>query len=421
MEQPPMPKLVKQWGQSDLKTLQEGVHFVGQPAGLTLHVKPSKGQNSRLKASWILRVYVGSRRRNLGLGTYPEVGLAEARKKASEIKLLCSQGVDPIRQKHEQRQQVELTTAKKRTFQQVAEEYLAIHEADYRNEKHRKQWRSTLESYAYPQIGNIPVPDIAIEDVLAVLQPIWTTKTETASRLQGRLERIFDLAITSGLRETNPARWRNFLSVRLPSPSRIATVTHLPSLPYRDLGRFTDALSRRSGMAARALEFLILTAVRSGSVRQARWSEVDFEGLEWRIPKDHTKTRAGDHRVPLTQQMVALLETLPRRPDTDLIFPSKNGKMLSDMSLNMLMRKMRASGDLWIDAVPHGFRSTFRVWAAEATSYPSELAELCLMHSVGSSVYQAYQRSDLFEKRRQIMADWSETALKRCKGVVAND
>jgi integrase len=174
-------------------------------------------------------------------------------------------------------------------------------------------------------------------------------------------------------------------------------------------------------MAARALEFLILTAVRSGSVRQARWSEVDFEGLEWRIPKDHTKTRAGDHRVPLTQQMVALLETLPRRPDTDLIFPSKNGKMLSDMSLNMLMRKMRASGDLWIDAVPHGFRSTFRVWAAEATSYPSELAELCLMHSVGSSVYQAYQRSDLFEKRRQIMADWSETALKRCKGVVAND
>lgn len=416
-----MPKLVKQWGQSDLKTLHEGVHFVGQPAGLTLHVKPSKGQNSRLRASWILRVYVGSRRRNLGLGTYPEVGLTEARKKAGEIKLLCDKGVDPIRQKNEQRRELEKSSANNRTFKHVAEEYLLAHEGDYRNEKHKKQWRSTLESYAYPRLGNLPIREVSIEDVLGVLQPIWKTKTETASRLQGRLERIFDLAITTGIRETNPARWRNFLSVRLPSPSRIATVTHFPSLPYQDLGRFMEALSKRSGMAARALEFLILTAVRSGSVRQARWSEIDFKALEWRIPKDHTKTRSGDHRVPLTPQMVVLLEVLPRRSDTDLIFPSPNGKMLSDMALNMLMRKMQASGGLWMDAVPHGFRSTFRVWAAEATSYPTELAELCLMHSVGSAVYRAYQRSDLFEKRRQIMADWSETALKRSKGVVAND
>ena len=322
-----------------------------------------------------------------------------------------------MRQK--KRADADLQRLKSKTFKQVAEEYLTTHESDYRNEKHRKQWRSTIETYAYPVIGQLPIGQVGIEDVLRVLKPIWSDKTETASRLQGRIEKIFDLAVSSGLRETNPARWKNFLSLRLPAPGRIAEVRHHPSLPYQALPQFMQALSGRSGMGARALEFLILTAVRSGSVRQAKWSEIDFQALEWRIPKDHTKTRFGDHRVPLTPQMVSLLKALPRRLDTDLIFPSPTGKVLSDMALNQLMRKMRASEVLTVDAVPHGFRSTFRVWAAEATTHPAELAELVLGHSVGSAVYRAYQRSDLFEKRRDIMRDWNDTVFKRSEKVIA--
>jgi integrase len=268
-------------------------------------------------------------------------------------------------------------------------------------------------------MGDRPIAHITVDEVLDVLQPIWEIKTETASRVQKRMERVFDFAVTEELRSTNPARWKNFLSLRLPAPGRIATVQHYPSLPYQGLPDFMQALSKRNGMAARALEFLILTAVRSGSVRHARWSEIDFQAREWRIPSEHTKTRSGDHRVPLTDQMIQLLRSLPRTLDQPLIFPSPRGRMLSDMALNALMRKMKASGDLWTEAVPHGFRSTFRVWAAEATDYPSELAELCLMHSVGSTVYRAYQRSDLFEKRRDIMRDWNEAAYRSQAKVLA--
>ena len=367
----------------------------------------------------MLRANVGSKRRNIGLGTYPEVSLAEARRKATELKNLCSQGVDPIEMRQKKRADADLQRLKSKTFKQVAEEYLTTHESDYRNEKHRRQWRSTITTYAYPVIGQLPIAQVGIEDVLRVLKPIWSDKTETASRLQGRIEKIFDLAVASGLRETNPARWKNYLSLRLPAPGRIAEVKHYPSLPHPELPKFMQALSVRSGMAARALEFLILTAVRSGSVRQARWPEIDFHAREWRIPNEHTKTRTGAHRVPLTDQMIVLLKSLPRSLNQNLIFPSPTGKVLSDMALNVLMRKMLTTGELAVEAVPHGFRSTFRVWAAEATNYPSELAELCLMHSVGSAVYQAYQRSDLFEKRRDIMRDWNDTVFKRCESVVA--
>ena len=408
-----MARLIKTWGQIDLKTAPVGVHFVGQPQGLTLHIKASKSPQSQPQGCWVLRANVGSKRRNIGLGIYPEVSLVEARRKATEIKNLCSQGIDPIETRTQKRASADLQRLRSKTFKQLAEDYISTHESDYRNEKHRKQWRSTIETYAIPVIGNALIQTVTIEDVLQILKPIWMTKTETASRLQGRLERIFDLAVASGLRETNPARWKNFLAVRLPSPSRVAKVEHYPSLPYQRLGRFMEALKARGGASARALEFLILTAVRSGSVRQARWSEIDFQAKEWRIPSEHTKTRSGDHRVPLTDEMVSLLKALPRRLDQPLVFPSPTGRMLSDMSLSAVMRKMRTSGELEVDAVPHGFRSTFRTWAAEATAYPAELAELVLMHAVGSPIYRAYQRSDLFEKRRAIMRDWNETVFKR--------
>jgi len=414
-----MPKIVKEWSLKDLKSASPGVHFVGGVGGLTLHIKPANKPGVRPPASWVLRVYVGAKRRNLGLGPYPEISLAEARRRALEVRNLCAQGVDPMHHKHEKRLKVEVHKSPDVTFKQIADQYLATHAVNYRNAKHSQQWLSSLRNYAYSDLGDIAVSDVTAEQILKVLKPIWETKTETAKRLQGRIEKIFDLAVASGLRETNPARWKNYLSLRLPAPGRIAEVKHYPSLPYQALPQFMQALSGRSGMGARALEFLILTAVRSGSVRQARWPEIDFHAREWRIPSQHTKTKTGVHRVPLTDQMIRLLRSLPRTLDQPLIFPSPSGKMLSDMALNSLMRKMRASGDLWEDAVPHGFRSTFRVWAAETTAYPAELAELCLMHSVGSSVYRAYQRSDLFEKRRDIMRDWNDAVFKRSEKVIA--
>ncbi len=402
-----MPRFTSEWSAKDVQNAPVGVHFVGGVGGLTLQVRDSQNPHDPRPASWVLRVYVGSKKRNLGLGKYPEISLANARKRALEIKSMCSRGIDPAIPKTTCMQRKSPQPPIRVTFQALADEYFATHLITSHGPKHVQQWRSSLLNYAYPDIGRKPVEDIYTEDVLKVLLPIWQVKTETASRVQKRMERVFDLALTKGLIQSNPARWKNYLSVRLPSPGRIASVRHFPSLPYQDLPGFMKALSKRNGMGARALEFLILTAVRSGSVRQARWSEIDFDAREWRIPKEHTKTRSRDHRVPLTDQMITLLQSLPRSVDQALVFPSPTGRMLSDMALNVLMRKMRTNGELPTDAVPHGFRSTFRVWAAEATNYPSELAELCLMHAVGSTVYRAYQRSDLFDKRRQIMADWN--------------
>jgi hypothetical protein len=291
---------------------------------------------------------------------------------------------------------------------------LTIHDSDYQNRKHALQWRSTLSYYAYPKLGAKLVSGITIEDIVEVLTPIWHEKTETAKRLQNRIERVFDYAISCGYLETsNPARWKGYLSLHLASPSKLAETKHYPSLPYRALPNFIQQLHNRSGITAKALEFLILTAVRSETVRNAQWSEIDLESGEWRIPKDHTKIKKGEHRVPLTNQMIALLKSIDRKPGVDLIFPSTKGTRLSDMALNQLLRKMRQAGLIPYECVPHGFRSSFKVWATEQTNFPTELSEIALMHTVGDSVYKAYQRSDLFEKRRALMEQWNAVVYER--------
>jgi integrase len=406
-----MPKFNQVMSASDLKRLSSGTHFVGGVGGLTLRIGGQLPGIIRVSASWVLRVYVAGKRRNLGLGSYPEVTLAQARNRAMELKQKVSTGIDPLIDKIAQRSAIKALQATAKTFRDCAETYLEIHNSDYKCDKHAKQWRSTIETYAYPVIGNLLVAEITLNDILEVLRPIWTTKTETAKRLQGRIEKVFNYAITSGYRSNNnPARWQGYLSVQLPAPGGVKKVVHQASLPYKMLGAFMQELQKRSGIAAKALEFLILTGVRSGSVRQAKWDEIDFITREWKIPSDHTKTRQGEHRVPLTEQMITLLKAIKNTVGVAYIFPSPSGGMLSDMALNQVMRKMRASGALPVDAVPHGFRSTFKVWAVEQTSYPSELSEIVLMHSVGNSVYEAYQRSDLFEKRRDIMSDWNKYA-----------
>jgi len=406
-----MPKTNKVLNAAEVKKLEIGTHFVGGVGGLTLVIGNSTSVTLRPPASWVLRVYVGGKRRNLGLGSYPEITLPEARIRAKVLKSKVDLGIDPRLDKIAQRSSIRKSQVTAKTFKDCADIYIDIHNSDYKNAKHAKQWRSTIETYAYPVIGNLLVSEITLNDILEVLRPIWTTKTETAKRLQGRIEKIFNYAITSGYRsKDNPAKWQGYLSVQLPAPGGIKQVVHQASLPYKMLGAFMQELQMRSGMAARALEFLILTGVRSGSVRQAKWDEIDFIAREWKIPSDHTKTRQGEHRVPLTDQMVTLLKSVKNTVGVAYIFPSPSGAMLSDMALTQVMRKMKASGALPVDAVPHGFRSTFKVWAVEQTIYPSELSEIVLMHSVGNSVYEAYQRSDLFEKRRDIMCDWNKYA-----------
>jgi len=416
-----MPKLNKELSALEVKRLPPGLHFVGGVGGLTLQVGEHSEALRRSPASWILRVYVGGTRRNLGLGSYPEISLADAKEQARLIKLKVKDGVDPIQEKAAVRQTLRQEISKAKTFKDCAEVYMATHAKDYRNAKHAKQWESTVRNHAYPIIGNTLVRDLTLDDILAVLRPLWETTTETAKRLQGRIEKIIDYAISSGYRtDSNPARWKEFLSLQLPAPSKLATKKHFDSLPYRLMPKCMASLRSREGSAARALEFLIHTVTRSGSVRVATWKEIDLDEGVWNIPAAHTKTKKKPHRVPLTREALALLSAQNRMVGTDLVFPSSKGETLSDMSLSALIRRMRKSGDIPVPAVPHGFRSTFKVWASEQTSYPSELSEICMMHKAGDAVYEAYQRSDMFDKRRAIMQDWSEFICGTKQTTVSN-
>jgi integrase len=287
------------------------------------------------------------------------------------------------------------------TFEEAANSYMAAHKSAWKNEKHTKQWESTLQTYVYPRIGKVLVRDVGLPQVLSVLEPIWTTKTETASRVRGRIESVLDWATARGYRDgLNPARWRGHLDKLLPKPSKVAKVEHHDALPVGALGVFMVELRQHEGMGARALDFAILTAARSGEVRGATWAEIDLDGAIWTIPAERMKA-GREHRVPLSKAAVDLLRGLPRHANTELIFVGARGGPLSDMTLSAVIRRMGAP------CVPHGFRSTFRDWAAERTSYPSEMAEMALAHTISNKVEAAYRRGDLFEKRRRMMEDWA--------------
>jgi integrase len=294
-------------------------------------------------------------------------------------------------------------TAASITFEQAALKYIEAHESSWRNAKHAQQWRNTLDTFAYPKIGPLFVRDVAVTNVLAVLEPIWRTKTETASRLRGRLELVLDWATARGYREgLNPARWRGHLDKLLPAPTKILKSEHYAALQAKDLGAFMLQLREQAGMAAKALEFAILTAVRSGEVRGALWSEIDLDAALWKIPAARMKANK-EHRVPLSSTAVDLLRALPKivSKDKDLVFPAPRGGMLSDMALVAVLRRME------VPAVPHGFRSTFRDWCSERTNYSNEVAEMALAHTVGDKVEATYRRGDLLEKRVRLMADWA--------------
>lgn len=373
-----------------------GMWAVGGISGLYLHVS-DKGARS-----WILRATVGTKRREMGLGGFPDVTLAGAYDKAREARLTIEQGNDPILARKQAQSALIAAQATELTFSKAATAYVDAHGDEWRNAKHRQQWVNTLATYAEPIIGKLLVRDVTQTHVLAVLEPIWKTKTETATRVRGRVESVLDWCTVRGHRKgDNPARWKGYLDQLLPAPGKIAKVEHHPALPIDAVGRFMHELRKRKGTAARALEVAILSAARSGEVRGMTWSEVDLKAGVWIVPAKRMKGEK-EHRVPLSKPLIGILSTHPHTEGNDLVFPAPRGGVLSDMALTAVTRRMK------VEAVPHGFRSSFRDWVAERTAYPGDMAEMALSHTLGDKVEAAYRRGDMLEKRRQMMQAWAD-------------
>ena len=368
---------------------------VGGVDGLALQVT---GTGAR---SWVLRLTIGGRQREMGLGNFPSVSLAEARGNARSQRAKVDEGADPVAARHAAQSAAAAERASQQTFASVAAQYIAQHRKSWKNEKHAAQWTSTLRTYADPVIGSLLVRDITTAHAIKVLEPIWTSKTETASRIRSRMELVLDFAAARGLREgPNPARWRGNLDAALPKPSRVMNVQHHPALEVNAIAAFMARLKQQAGMSARALEFAIITAARSGEVRGAIWAELDLSQATWTVPAKRMKS-GREHRVPLSKPALRLLRSLPQGGQGELVFPGMRGS-LSDMSLTAVLRRMK------VDVTAHGFRSTFRDWASEYTSHSSEVAEMALAHAVGDKVEAAYRRGDLYEKRALLMSDWAD-------------
>jgi integrase len=391
-----MPKKARELSPLEVGRLTApGLHAVGEVAGLHLQVT---GSGAR---SWVLRFTIAGKRRDMGLGGFPDVTLAKAREAAREARAKLNQGADPILQRREAKSALRAAAAAAKTFAECTTGYVDAKSAEWRNPKHRQQWTNTLEQYAHPVIGRLLVRDVALAHVLKILEPIWATKTETASRVRGRIESVLNWATVRGYRSgENPARWRGHLDKLLAAPNKVARVVHHAALDVEALPGFISALRKQKGVGARALEFAILTAARSGEVRSARWAEIDMEAAVWTVPGERMKA-GKEHRVPLSQASLKLLRALPRIEETTLLFPSTKSTPLSDMTLTAVMRR------IGVEAVPHGFRSTFKDWTSERTSYPGEMSEMALAHAIGDKVEAAYRRGDLFAKRRQMMEDWA--------------
>ena len=402
-----MPKIADELGPLAVSRLKTpGFWPVGGVAGLALRVTPTESRH------WVLRVVVAGKRRDVGLGAYPGVTLAAAREKAAEARSLVRNGIDPVEQARAARSQLQAETAKALTFEQCAAAFIKAHREGWKNAKHAQQWQSTLAQWAFPKMGALLVRDVDQAHVLAVLeqpanpaQPegpnLWGGKTETASRVRGRIESVLAWATARGMRQgENPARWRGHLDKLLPKPSKVAKVEHHAALPVADMGAFMVRLRQMQGSGAKALEFAILTAARSGEVRGMTWAELDLQVGIWTVPASRMKAKK-EHRVPLSNEALALIKAQPRIAETELVFAGAGGRMLSDMTLTATLRRMEVA------ATAHGFRSTFRDWAGERTAYPREVIEHALAHQLKDKAEAAYARGDLFDKRRRLMQDWS--------------
>lgn len=370
----------------------------GDGAGLWLNVTEGGSK------SWVLRYTLAGKERRAGLGPFPEVSLTEAREAAVNFRRQLRNGQDPVQEKRQAKAAAQAEQAKSVTFDWCAEKYITAHKPSWKNPKHGDQWTNTIATYVSPIMGSTAVDRIETAHIMRVLEPIWSTKAETASRVRGRIESILSWAAVRKFRSgENPARWKGHLDSLLPARKKIARVQHHPALPWQDMSAFMAELKQQAGIGALALQFTILTAARSGEVRGMTWDEVNLDDAVWIIPGKRMKA-GHDHRVPLSAHAQAILTTMEelKLGDTNVVFPSvRDRKPLSDMALTAVLKRMGRT-----DITVHGFRSTFRDWAAEVTHYPREMAEMALAHTVSDQVEAAYRRGDMFEKRRKMMADW---------------
>lgn len=407
-----MPRKTKEMSATEVKRLTHSIsksgkaynalHSVGGVSGLLMQVTPSGAK------SWIYRTTIGTKRRSIGLGGYPDVTLAKARDVAREYRELIKSGVDPIEQRQNARTNLIKAELARITFDDAAAKYISEKAKEFKNPRQRKHWENSLATYASPIIGKLPVSQIDLALVKAVLEPIWATKTDTATRVRARIEAILGWAAVHEYRsEENPARWKGYLDKVLPSPTKIAQKTHFEAMPVADMPEFFADLRKRRGNAALALEFLILTASRTNEVIGDRainkqgvlWCEVDLKKQLWTIPAN--KMKGGKvHRVPLTDQAVKVLQSVRQGGPNDLIFPGAGGEIASNNFLTSLMKRMDRPYTV------HGFRSTFKDWAREFTGYADEVSELALAHVNSDATRAAYARSELLDKRRQLMNDW---------------
>ncbi|MGE4037005.1 MAG: tyrosine-type recombinase/integrase [Hyphomonadaceae bacterium] len=375
------------------------------PDGGGLYLQVTRGVDGGARRSWVLRFRtIAGKPREMGLGSALDVALADARIDADAARKLVRKGLDPIEERKLARKKAIAEAVRAMSFKQCAEAYIAAHEASWKNPKHRQQWSRTLETYAYPVFGDLPVNSIDVALVTKVLDPIWQTKTETAARVRGRIESVLDWASVRGLRDgANPARWRGHLQRALPARSKVQRVRHHPALPYVELPAFVAQLRTMRSLSARALEFLILTATRTSETTAAEWREFDFKDGVWIIPPERMKA-GREHRVPLSRRALALLRELKLLGDPRWVFPGNKGHShLSNMAMLQLIRGIDRPA-----LTVHGFRSTFRDWTAEQTNFPREVAEAALAHAIGDKVEAAYRRGDLFEKRRGLMKAWGD-------------
>ena len=377
------------------KLNKPGFYFDGN--GLYLQVSPTCSK------SWVFRYKVEGRQRKQGLGSFPDVSLELARQKATASRELKRTGIDPIDSKKEERAREKLAAAKGVTFRQCAVKYIDSHKAGWKNRKHEAQWRNTLSEYAYPLIGDLPIQSVDVGLVLQILEPIWIKKTETATRVRQRIENICDWAKAREYREgENPARWKGHLDNLLPNPTKIKKVKHFVALHYSDMPDFYDWLEKNDSLSAKALQFIILTATRNGEARRATTDEIDLAKCLWVIPDERMKA-SRTHRVPLSKTALRVLKEAKLFIKDSRIFPGQgNAEFISETALLSVVKQYRK------DLTVHGFRSTFRDWCAEVTTYPREVAEVALAHSLKDATEAAYQRGDLLEKRAGLMDEWAK-------------
>lgn len=394
-----MPKKTPELSAVEVRRITKtGLHAVGGVAGLFLQVTGGGA------CSWILRATVGAKRRDIGLGGYPDVTLAQAREYARVARDKIRNGIDPVAERRAARQALIEAQHSQLTFAEAARQKHAAIAPEFRNPKHAKQWLTSLERHAFPVIGAMDVKTIELPQVLSVLEPIWHTKTETASRVRQRLEAVLTWAIVSGYRSgPNSAEWQGNLAEVLPAPRKVAKTTHHRALPWPEVPAFMARLRQRRGMAARALEFAILTAARSAEVRLATWDEIDWGCGTWTVPAERIKAGKA-HTVPLAGDARALLRDAPRMSESEssYLFPAARGGALSDMSLSQITRRME------VDATPHGFRSSFKDWARNETTFADEVSELALAHVNSDATRAAYARDELLTQRARLMKAWSE-------------